>query len=206
MDRNNRDQILHIDRSKGFSLIDALNSSGYPLFCSFADNFVLKEQNSRSKTLNEIDISRIEIKVVFDLIRDRKAFAKEEYNELIKKNLIELEDKGYYHLDAPIAYALLYPYPTLLPKEWEEITDSDGATFNSGTISFYGTTFVLKNDPAGEENVLTPFIARGKWEPAGHDTKYFSQEMLAHIGSDPRVTASTILYAAVYKPGATMAT
>lgn len=204
MDRNNREQILHIDRSKGFSLTDNLNSSGYPLFCSFADNFVLKEQNLRSKTLSEIDISRLEIKVVFDYIRDGQTFAKSEFNELIKKNLIEIENEGYYHLDAPIAHALLHPYPVLVPKEWEEITDPDEHSISSGSIGYYGSTFVLKNGLNDYESVLTPFYSRSGWETAGWNTKYFDPEMLAHIGMDPRVTDSYRQYAAVYKPDTAM--
>lgn len=182
-------------------MVEALNDSGYPFFGSFAKFYDLKEQNLRSKTLSEIETSRIEIKVVFDELKDAKVLAKEEYNELLKKNLIELENEGYYHLDAPIAQALL-SHPELIPKVWEEITDSDGTTppyIIPGNIGYYGTTFVLKDDPTGEENVLTPFFCRGRWEEAGHNTKYFNQEQLANMGD--RISRT---YAAVYKPDATM--
>lgn len=204
MDRNNREQILHIDRSKGFSLTDTLNSSRYPFFGSFADNFVLKEQNSRSKTLSEIDISQIEIKVVFDENRDGKTLAKEECNELLKKNLIELENEGYYHLDVSVAQALL-SQQELIPKEWEDITNADEpAPYISGEIGYYGTTFVLKDDPT-DEYVLAPFFNRGRWTVEGHKTKYFNREQLANMVGDPRVNCNLLTYAAVYKPGATMA-
>ena len=157
---------------------------------------IVTGENARTLTLHTIDVSRIELKLIFDEMDNIKNVRPIDYNDYLRKNLDQLEREGYFLLDAPVLEALL-SQENYIPKAWGAITDSDSVPdATSGSIGFYGTHLQLLQ---GDTNpyILTPFFNRGHWEGGGHESLFFTEEQIAKFEQEP--VTGIRRYAAVYK-------